>query len=125
MLKRLFNLFNDQHIGRQPVYLAQILKREPSGRFVFQKCQMPFFHAAPVAGHRQMEFRIIIFNRCKIIIHGNVGRKLFPDFAGQSLLRGFPGFDFSAGKFPPVLITAISSLCCEDLVTFSGEFIKA
>ena len=71
--------------------------------------------------HGEVKGWVVILNRTKKLIHTNLCRKFFTNFALQRLFWCFPSLHLSARKLPPVFEIAIPSLCGEYLITLANN----
>ena len=111
----MFGEFGQQAVvGREPVDGMQFVGGEPARRFMFIQVRRLLLQHAQEAMHREMELRIIPFDRVQQVPYVNGAGELFGDFPAQGVLPAFAGLHLSAGEFPPVLPGAVAPLGCEN-----------
>ena len=118
-------LFLDQReedfIGGEPVDAAEVVPGEPAGGLMLIQMQGLRQQRAHEAVHRQMELRIVPFDRMEELVDADLRRELLADFPDQRSLRRLSDLHFPARELPPVLEIAITPLGGKYLVSLADN----
>ena len=109
-LNDLLDLQNQSLVCRKPLYGMQCLAGEPCRSLMLIQMHGFGYEGAYKAMHRQMEIRVIPFNRIKQLSHLNLCIQFLTNLTNQGILRAFPTLNLSSREFPSAFKLAISSL---------------
>ena len=94
----------EDFVGGEPVDAAEVVPGEPAGGLMLIQMKGLRQQRAHEAVHRQMELRIVPFDRVEELVDANLRRELLADFPDQRGLRRLSGLHFPArGRIRTIL----------------------
>lgn len=82
---------------------------------MFKQREVARHYLTSIAGHRQVEVGVVVFDVAHQFFHFNRGGQFLAYLPPQGSLGRLTGFNLSAGKLPTVLICAVATLRGKDL----------